>query len=292
MPLSLSKIACVVFCLAVLLVEWGVGSDVTLKEQASFLFWIAAWAAVLTLTFKLPLDERLFKGDDFSFKSTVQSSIAQISLIIVCIPLAVKLASGEDGVTLNGWFRGGVLPGTVLARQPHFQIIGAMFKDFWGADDLAPTYVLHHFLTIAGCGMCLVLPVGFGASVVNGVQCECLSMCFNLMHNLPVVLSRSPGAIAVCKFFQWAFLIGMTLSHAIGVYIGAMFAFDLPIPPSAGDVWWTWWRIAYVVLCIAILTFRVVGHIIYGRKIISCTWMPELEAPGTLTQPITTSDMK
>merc|ERR1712110_45704 len=118
-------------------------------------------------------------------------------------------------------------PGLFLERQGHFLCIAAMMKDFWLPDDLSASYVLHHLLGAAGCGMCLVLPAGYGAATLNAAQAECSSILFNLMHVLPVIMGDCKGSRSVRIFLQYGYLCGMMVSHIVAFSIGVLYAFHL-----------------------------------------------------------------
>jgi len=291
--LTLRGLLCLLASLAVLLAMWNFGSDATLEEQATYLMCMAAWAALFTLFSALPLDERLFKDDTFSFKGSVVSSLQQGTLLVVMLLLGLKLCSAasdtDRSFSLSDWMMSGPEPGITLERQVHFLCLGAMVKDYWAPGELSDIFVLHHALGTIGCGMCLCLPAGFGAATLNAAQAECSSILFNMMFVLPVAVGAGGGkqlsriSEASSRFLpQGAYLLGMMVSHVVAAAICWLFAVRVghgePVQLGEGT-WCAWWRIMYVVLSVLLVTFRVVGMILYGLKIFGTAWTPEL-LPG------------
>jgi len=266
----------VLLCVAILLLEWNLGSNVSLQEQGGFLMYIAAWAGLFTLFSLVPYDERLFDGDAaFSFKCAALSCMQQIIMIVIGVLIALNLQREKEEIPFAEWLNAASSPNMSLERHVHFVCIAAMIKDFWLPDDLASTFILHHLAGTAGCGMCLVLPAGFGAATLNACQAESTSILYNFMFVLPVAVGG--GGKVLRKSLQMCYMVGMLASHAIGVAVGLSFALYLVVPSASPSVpWWTWWRIMYVVLSVLILTFRVIGQIIYTPKILFSDWNPVL----------------
>lgn len=279
---SLKDFLWVCIIIALLLAEWNIGSNVPVDQQKEFFMYIAAWAVVLTCFSFIPYDERLFAGDTFSFKCAALSAMQQVLTTTLGVLLVVKFY-GQTEKSGMDWMSAGAGPQMTLERQVHFACIASMIKDFWLPDDLASTFILHHILGAVGCGMCLILPVGFGAATLNACQAESTSILFNIMFVLPVAVGGDSKAFRF--FLQWLYMIGMIISHVVAMVVGVYFAMYYAVPGAkASDPWWTWWRVMYAVFCILLLTFRIIGQLIYGSKIISTDFKPELAADEKKSQ--------
>eukprot|EP00929_Paragymnodinium_shiwhaense_P089898 TRINITY_DN50106_c0_g1_i1.p1 TRINITY_DN50106_c0_g1~~TRINITY_DN50106_c0_g1_i1.p1 ORF type:complete len:294 (-),score=44.65 TRINITY_DN50106_c0_g1_i1:330-1211(-) len=281
---SLVDAAWIAGCVGVLLIEWNVAASVPVGLQAEYFMYIAAWIFLTTTFSLLPLSQKLFKGESFTFKACTVSTCTQLIVWAMGLALCWKIfgagadaGSKDSAASFDAWFRSGSdAPGMFLERQAHLLLLANMFRDFILADPLSGAFVLHHVLAILGTGLVLVLPVGFGAATLNSVQAEACSMLFNLMFIMPV---SSGGNKAVAIFFQYLYLVGMMLSHIAALGIGYFHAFEF-VDPSAspGGPWWTWWRVLYTIICVLIVVFRVIGMVLYGKKIFGTEWIPVMDS--------------
>lgn len=259
--------AFIVFFFFVFLVEWNIGASMAVEQQVVAFGWIAFWGALFTLLAFLPFDEREFRGEGFSYKCSAVSCIQQGVLLI--IGLYIAYGRRDMSMTFDEYLTSDAgSPAMALERQVHYLCAAGMIKDFWLPDDLTPAFVLHHVLAVIGSGMCLSLPVGFGAATLNSFQAEVTSCTFNLMFCVP-------GPRPFRKALQALYFVLMIFSHIKGYIIGRLFAETFV--HRGGSSWWTWWRSMYVSLCTLLVLFRLVGHVLYGKKLFS-DWIPELES--------------
>eukprot|EP00928_Gymnodinium_smaydae_P078280 TRINITY_DN620_c0_g2_i1.p1 TRINITY_DN620_c0_g2~~TRINITY_DN620_c0_g2_i1.p1 ORF type:complete len:306 (-),score=47.96 TRINITY_DN620_c0_g2_i1:176-1012(-) len=268
--ISIRDFACIVLSVGILLAEWNIGSNVSIEDQVKFIVAIGVWSALISTVALAPLDERLIKHAGFSFKCSAISAMQQVGLIAISLPLLAKML-----ILKSEWLTSPATPGLGLEQHVHLYCIAAMMKDFWLAEPLDAGFIFHHLMTIAGCGMCLVLPVGFGYATFNAAQAEGISVCYNLMHILPIIFDQW-GRLERC-LVQWTYMVLMVVSHVIIANIGIQFAYHLTVPTAPHGPWWTWWRTAYVVLSILIAAVRTLGQLMVAPKILFSDWKPELE---------------
>lgn len=266
--LSLRDAVFLFSCILILVVEWNLGSNLPLEEQLEHTKCIGCWSIVFTLYSLIPFPPREIPGESFTLKGACVSLMQQVTILAVGLA-AVALRSEPS---LSEWMSSGKGPSMTLERHSQYMCMGALLKDFWLPDHLDMTFIIHHLMGVAGCGVCLVLPAGFGAATVTTFQAEFTSGLWNAMFILPSFL----GSIKVVrKLSQWIYMVGMAGSHIGVLAVGYMMANKYTVASaSPTDPWWTWWRILYCSLDILLVSFRIIGQVVYGKKIISSDWNP------------------
>jgi hypothetical protein len=125
--------------------------------------------------------------------------------------------------------------------QVHCCCLGYLLKDYLlYADGLDAGYLLHHFLSITGCALCLAMPAGAGWSSLNAVQVEAASAAY------------SATCLAAHPVLHGAYLLGMPASNAYGLYITAR-VWRLGLPRG--------YRAGYAALAVLIVLVRCGGYV-------------------------------
>jgi hypothetical protein len=174
------------------------------------------------------------------------SYFASIVHGMLVLPLLLGLAANVrvEALDVDAFLRG---PAPEAARRflqhAHCCIIGYLLKDYTSLypNGLESGYVLHHLVSIAGCALCLLMPMGLGLTTFNGIQCEFASALYSLRLALP------------SKFTKTLYYVGMCMSNILG----AVLAYELFSYPLAAS-----WRVTYAVLAAVLIALRTGGLVL------------------------------
>ena len=174
------------------------------------------------------------------------------------LPVCLLAAAVTSGALLSPESANSFLMGTLdpnswamfFIAQLHASLIAGLLKDYVVYEGgLELVFAAHHIVSIAGCMLCLALPVGAGFAAANAVVAELGSTFYNY-----AVLTQ------FSRMSTLSYFVGMTASNATIGYI----TYELWLLEGLGQGTKT----TYLIMCIFIVLLRVVGKGILGARLV------------------------
>lgn len=188
----------------------------------------------------------------WSYLAAMTSGGLVLPVCLVAAAVTAGALSSAEGA--NSFLMGALEPDSwamFFIAQLHASLIAGLLKDYVVYDGgLELVFAAHHIVSIAGCMLCLSLPVGAGFAAANAVVAE-LGSTF---YNYAVLMQFT-------RVSTFSYFVGMTASNATIGYI----TYELWVLTGLGQGT----KVAYLVMCIFIVLLRVVGKGILGARLLN-----------------------